>query len=727
MPVSVDLTTLNPRQREAVEHIASPTLVLAGAGSGKTRVLTHKIAYLVSQGVSPWRILAVTFTNKAAREMSTRVAALLGMPADGLWIGTFHGICCRILRREAERWGLPRNFTIYDRDDQKTAVRKAMAALGLPKNAVNPSNAISVISRAKNDFLGPDELEKQLSGPDARSLVGIYRQYSRILAEAGAFDFDDLLVRPVERFQAYPEILDEWRRRFSAILVDEYQDTNRVQYLFMKLLAGNAGTITVVGDDDQSIYSWRGADIRNILEFERDFAGVHTVRLEQNYRSTKTILAAANAVVANNRGRMAKKLWTEGAAGDPVTVLECRDDRDEAERVIEAVRADARDNDTPLRDMVILYRTNAQSRAFEEVLRRRAIRYIIVGGLRFYERKEVKDILAHLRSLVNPNDVLSFARAAANPKRGIGEKTIERLEEFASEKGITFRDAVNRADEVLSGAALARVSEYRGILIRLDDLRRKSTPLDKVGEALLEELGYELWLREEYPEDADERIDNVRELVTALGEYEAAEEEDPLSSFLAEVSLMTDVDSWEEGADALTLMTLHSAKGLEFKSVFIVGAERGLFPLASSLDDENDYEEERRLFYVGITRARERLTVSYALGRFRFGQVSGGASPFVAELPQDVVRFVPPERPETFTRPVRGQRITRPMEFEDWSQDTPETAVSPFPVGSYVRHPLFGRGRVMESRGAGMDATLTIAFPGGTKKVIARFANLTRA
>jgi DNA helicase II / ATP-dependent DNA helicase PcrA len=724
---SLDLSTLNKPQREAVEHISGPTLVLAGAGSGKTRVLTHKIAHLVDQGISPWRILAVTFTNKAAREMTGRVEQLLGMPAQGLWIGTFHGICCRILRREADRWGFRRDFTIYDRDDQKTAVRKAIKALGLPKDRIKPPQAISIIGKAKNDALTPDQLEEQLSGPDAGYLAAIYRMYQRILDDAGAFDFDDLLVRPVEKFQAYPDTLASYQKRFSAILVDEYQDTNRVQYLLMRLLGGDSGRMTVVGDDDQSIYSWRGADIRNILEFERDYPKVHTVRLEQNYRSTGNILAAANAVVANNEGRMPKRLWTADAAGEKVRVLECRDDRDEASRVIDRIEDDRREHDTALRDMVILYRTNAQSRAFEEVLRRRNILYVIVGGLRFYERKEVKDILAHLRCMVNPNDVLSFTRAISNPKRGVGDRTIEKLEAFAVGKKISFRDALDRAGEVLTGGSLSKVVGYRDMLDKLSGLRETATP-GEVAEALVEELDYEKWLGEQYPEDVKDRIENVRELIAALEEYEAPEDEDPYAAFLAEVSLMADVDTWDDDTDAITLMSLHAAKGLEFTAVHIGGVERGLFPLPSSYDAPEDLEEERRLFYVGITRARERLTISYAVSRMRHGIMGGGQSFFVDEMPDETIDFHGLPKIETPTRPYRGQPIRKPLAFEDYSQETPDAGEgAPFAVGSHVRHPIFGRGQITACRGVGGDATLTIKFGAKTKKIVARFANLTPA
>jgi len=712
---------LNDAQRAAVEHIDGPTLVLAGAGSGKTRALTHKIAYLVSRGVKPWRILAVTFTNKAAREMATRVQTHLNIPVEGLWIGTFHGICVRIIRREAERWGFKRDFTIYDRDDQLSTIKKAMKEFGIDKERLNPAHALHTIGRAKNEFTSPEDLENKLNGPDAKLKADIYRRYNELLKKAGAFDFDDLLMKPVEKFGRHPDILGEWQRRFDHILVDEYQDTNHTQYLLMKMLCGDYGHVTVVGDDDQSIYSWRGADITNILRFESDFKDAKTVRLEQNYRSTGTILRAANSVVAHNTNRMSKKLWTEIADGDPVEILECGSERDEAERIVSSLKNEMKEYGFSRKDFAILYRTNAQSRAFEDVLRRRGIPYVIVGGLRFYERKEIKDILAYLRLLANPDDEVAFVRAITTPKRKIGDRTIERVSQFVRENGITFIDALNRAGEYASGITATRLKEFSGILKAAAE-KGAMSGIDAACEEIVEAIDYKAYLEKEHPENADERFDNVRELITAMNEYENPGEDDGLSAFLAEVSLMSDVDSWEGEVDRVTLMTLHSAKGLEFPSVFIVGVEKGLFPLSRAFDEEGQLEEERRLFYVGITRAEQRLHVSYAASRERYGTYSGGASMFIKEIPGDTCRLIVPEVHPRVSVTERRKPIRRTMEFEDYSQDIPDSDdLSPFSIGSYVSHPKFGRGEVTASSSSGGDVFLTIRFVGGMKKIKSSF------
>jgi len=721
----IETSTLNPSQRDAVEHCDGPTLVLAGAGSGKTRVLTYKIAHLVSKGIKPWRILAVTFTNKAARVMISRVENLLGMPADRLWIGTFHRICARIIRIEADKWGLRRDFTIYDENDSMNVVKKALKQLDIPKEKLPPGRVRHIIGKAKNSFIAPDELCNFITDKDAEVIAKVYRRYREIMNDAGAFDFDDLLVRPVEMFGKHPESLEKWRRKFDHLLVDEYQDTNRTQYLFMRLLAGSSGNVTVVGDDDQSIYSWRGADIRNILEFESDFEDVKTVRLEKNYRSTGTILHAANSVVANNRSRMQKRLWTDRPEGERVRLLECLSDRDEAERVIAAIEKERRQYRPALRDFVILYRTNAQSRAFEDVLRRRGIAYVIVGGLRFYERREIKDILAYLRFLSNPSDAVSFERAISVPKRGIGSRTVEMIEQFSAERHITILEALARADELFSAKSVIakKIGEFYDLIRRVDRMRADAV-IGELAQTIVKEIGYELYLRNEDPVTFEERMDNVNELITAMNEYENTTEEDDLAAFLSEVSLVTDVDTWDESTDAVTLMTLHSAKGLEFPSVFIVGAERGLFPLPFAFEEQAKLEEERRLFYVGITRAEERLHVSYALQRMRHGSVTGGASMFVSELPFEVLDMEVPE-PLYRAAPAHRGHVRRRMEFEDYAQNAPyEESDARFRVGSCVLHPVFGRGWITASSGSGENTKLKIMFGTREKTILVKYARL---
>lgn len=722
----VDLNALNSSQREAVEHIEYPTLILAGAGSGKTRVLTYKIAYLVSRGIKPWRILAVTFTNKAAREMVSRVEHLLHIPAQNLWIGTFHSICVRILRREAGNWGFRQDFTIYDEDDSVSVIKKALKELGIPKERLIPKRVKHIISKAKNNFVLPDKLTEFAYGHDAKLISTVYRRYMERLRDAGAFDFDDLLVRPVEMFRKYPESLKRWEEKFSHILIDEYQDTNRTQYLLVKLLAGKSGKITVVGDDDQSIYRWRGADLQNILGFESDFKKVNTFRLEKNYRSTGNILKAANSVVENNKGRMGKRLWTDRPDGDRVKVLECLSDQDEAERVVSTIEQERSTYGFKLKDFVILYRTNAQSRSFEGVLRQRGIPYVIVGGVRFYERMEIKDILAYFRIIANHNDTVSFIRAITTPKRGIGLKTIEVIEKFAEEKKISLIDALDRADEIFSGEILRKVKDFNNILQSALKMRGEYG-LDKIAQEIVEKADYIKYLKNLYPENFEERVDNINELITAMSEFENMTDEDDLSTFLSGVSLVADIDSWDDEYDALTLMTLHSAKGLEFPSVFITGVERGLFPMPKAFDDNSELEEERRLFYVGITRAEERVHVSYALQRARHGSYSGGASMFVSELPWNVLDIETPE--QLYAKiPVRKQSIRRAMEFEDYSQEVPGTDEGgQYRVGSYIRHPVFGRGKITACSGSGDRTKLTILFGNKEKKIIAKYGKLTHA
>ncbi len=723
----IDFDTLNHPQRDAVLNCEGPTLVLAGAGSGKTRVLTHKIAHLVSLGLKPWEILAVTFTNKAAREMTARVESLLKIPAQGLWIGTFHGICVRILRQEADRWGLNRNFTIYDRDDQISMVRRVLSEMGIAKETMSPQKALGLIGKAKNDGLTPEDFERNAVGRDAAITAKVYRKYSELMRNAGAFDFDDLLLKPVEMFQKNPESLHDWQKKFRHILVDEYQDTNRTQYILMRLLSLQHGNVTVVGDDDQSIYSWRGANIQNILNFEQDFRGVATVRLEDNYRSTSYILRAANEVVKNNKERMTKELRTSRQGGSKIRLIEAWDDRDEADKVVGSISRERDSRNLCLRDTVILYRTNAQSRSFEDILRRRGLPYVIVGGIRFYERREIKDVLSYLRLVANPMDTISFSRAIGVPKRGIGPKTIEAIERFAANNGITILDSLRRAGEYLSGGTmLKKVLDFSGTMDHLTGLRA-SARLDQLAQAVVEKTGYLSWLEGEEPETIEDRRENLNELVTALGEFENTTSDDDLTAFLNEVTLVSDVDGWDDATDAVTLMTLHSAKGLEFPSVYIVGVENGLFPLPKTFDNPADLEEERRLLYVGITRAEDFLHISYARQRMRYGSFSGGASMFIQEIPMDVLEY---DKPQPAVDPAqshpRRQPVRRTMEFEDYSQEIQEATGGGFKVGDYVRSPVFGRGRITRINGSGEDAVLTIMFGVQEKKIVARFGKLTR-
>ena len=734
MKYDIDLSVLNQEQREAVTNIERPMLVLAGAGSGKTRVLTYKIAHLVSRGVQPWKLLAVTFTNKAAREMADRIEKLLDIPVKNLWIGTFHGICLRILRYEADRWGIKKDFTIYDRDDQLSVVKRALKELNVSKDRLSPNQVLGIIGKAKSAMLTTDELAETVSGFDSEIIIKVVKKYNETLRSSGGFDFDDLLNVPVEKFRDDPETLQKWQSKFNHILVDEYQDTNRSQYLLMKMLAGDRGNITVVGDDDQSIYSWRGAVVENILSFENDFKDTKIVKLERNYRSTETILKVANEVVSRNRKRMSKKLWTDGAKGDPVKILPCYNDRDEAETVTGDIQKEQSEKGYELRDFVILYRTNAQSRSFEEVLRRRNIRYMIVGGLKFYERKEIKDILSYLKFLVNPDDIISFERSVGVPKRGLGDKTVEAIENFAVDKNTNVFEIIKDAGSYFNGSTLKKIEDYVQLMKELDSMRGKE-PIDKICLSLVNKIGFEEYLMKEFPENYSERIENVHELITAMSEFANEREGDDLSVFMTEVSLMTDVDSWDDDSGALTLMTMHSAKGLEFKSVYIAGVENGLFPLPQSFEDDRQMEEERRLFYVGITRAEKNLHISYADYRERFGSFSGGPSIFLKDIPASLLDKETESKPAIDKTSFGMSKYRRQGVPEYLSSSEAERVIADdfgasgkagvYKTGTIVSHPLFGRGKITGNSGSGDNLIYTISFSAGTKKISALYGKLT--
>jgi DNA helicase II / ATP-dependent DNA helicase PcrA len=631
--VPVDLASLNPAQRAAVECTEGPVLILAGAGSGKTRVLTTRVAHLLDRGLAqPWQVLALTFTNKAAREMKERIAALVGGSLEEMWVGTFHSLFARILRREADFIGYGRNYTIYDSDDQLKLIKASMERLQISVNQLNPKRVRSAISSAKNAMQGPEEFAALDSGFVHERLTEIYREYARRLREADSMDFDDLLVKPIELFERHPQRLAVYQQRFRYILIDEYQDTNRAQFEATRLLAGGHGNLCVVGDDDQSIYGWRGADIGNILDFEQAWPGARTFKLEQNYRSTETILDAAHAVVSHNAGRKPKKLWTRNGKGDPVALLAAEDDTMEAALVCQRI-LEHRDARGTFRDCAVLYRTNAQSRALEDAFRRNGVRYQIVGGLRFYERREVKDCLAYLHLLANPRDEISLLRVINYPRRGIGDSSIQALQAASAAARVPLAELLPHAAGVpgISKGALPRLMEFHQLL----ETSRRRLEHEKaavVFAGILDEIHLLEALEAEGPEGVP-RMENVRELQAALEDYEENSELG-LPGFLQEVALVADVDAWDDREDHVTLMTVHSAKGLEFPLVFVTGLEEGLFPLAGAFDDPDDLEEERRLFYVAATRAKRRLTLSYAAFRRRYGRGGGG-------LPSSFLELIP--------------------------------------------------------------------------------------
>lgn len=748
------LKTLNPEQRAAVEHFEGPLLVLAGAGSGKTRVLTSRIAYLVEEyGVDPASILAVTFTNKAAGEMRERVRRLLGHEPAGMWIGTFHAIGARILRRHASILGWAPNFSILDADQTLRETKRVMDRLNIPTKRWHPKAVHAAISSAKNQLVDAEEYAKLAHDVFARVVAEVYPAYEASLKEQNAFDFDDLLVRPVELFTTYEALLTQFRERFQFLLVDEYQDTNHAQYRLLKLLASEHGNLMVVGDDDQSIYRWRGADIRNILDFESDFPSASVIRLEQNYRSSATILEAANRVIAENVRRKGKTLRTDAGPGERLTLVEAADEQDEANWIVAEVLARLEENpQLTARDFVILYRTNAQSRALEEAFRRHDLPYQIVGGTRFYERREIMDVLAYLRLISNPRDAGAFNRIVNYPRRGIGDTSLDKLLSWAAEEGLTPLDAAARAAEcpTLGKAAVKPLVAFAEMIRRFQGLAAH-IGVGELLEKLLEEIDLLEALRDEGPEGED-RIDNVRELVAGAHEFDAAErdEEDlevlqaatPLDLFLQKVSLIADVDRHDPDAHAVTMMTLHNAKGLEYPVVFISGLEDGLFPLARAYDDPEELEEERRLFYVGITRAMEKLYLTHARVRRRAGEV-------LRCVPSSFLESIPRELLEERTTPTLAR--TRTLGEERWrsrrrssaagspwdddggqesglvvdyseSQDAPR-----FVKGEVVRHPTFGRGTIRELSGFGRDLKAVIEFESvGRKKIIVRYANLQK-
>lgn len=730
--------SLNPRQKEAVESWQGPLLILAGAGSGKTRVLTHRIAYLIGAcDVRPWQILAVTFTNKAAREMRERVEKLLGQNAREVMLGTFHACCLRILRRESAHLGFERDFVIYDVDDQLRLLKSILQDLNINEKMTPPRSVHNRISTAKNHLIPPGQYLEHVADPtflDER-VARIYTEYQRQLHRNGAMDFDDLIMKPIELFKQYPQILDRYQERFKFILVDEYQDTNHAQYVLINLLAEKYRNICCVGDDDQSIYGWRGADISNILSFEKDYPEAKVVRLEQNYRSTSVILKAASAVVRHNAMRKGKELWTDQEGGHPIVLLESQDEREEADEIVNEIRAitDSKPG-VDLGDIAILYRTNAQSRVFEDSFRWSKIPYTIVGGLRFYERREIKDALAYLRLVVNPDDTMSLMRIINVPRRGIGNTTIDRLNDYAREHDISVAEAIQHIDQIdtISAGLKGKVREFGHLIRRYQQARTELAP-HEIAEGLLSEAGYLAYLRTEYGKEAEDRLENITELFTALKTHTEEAIDPSLETFLSDVALVADVDQWDDKQRSVTLMTLHSAKGLEFQHVFIAGLEDGLLPHASSIDEPGQLEEERRLFYVGITRAKKVLYLSYALTRRRYGYEPMATMPsrFVGEIPQQFVqesaKARAKKRSSKQSGPPQRQSVISSYQKSKPASTPKSSGKGLFAVGERVQHASFGAGKITHCEGNGDNQKVTIMFDDNTRrKLIVKYANLTR-
>jgi len=723
------LDGLNPAQREAVIHAGSPLLIVAGAGSGKTRVLTNRIAYLLAaRAVAPYEILAITFTNKAAGEMRERVQALVGPRAKSMWVSTFHSACVRILRQEAVAAGYKQNFTIYDQSDAQRLVALIGKDLNLDPKRYNPRQIHALISNAKNELMGPADYANQTTNHFEEIVAETYAIYQKKLHEGNVFDFDDLIMKTIELLQRHSEVKARYRSRFRHVLVDEYQDTNHAQYVLVRELVGNESDgfppaeLCVVGDADQSIYAFRGATIRNILQFEEDYPSARTILLEQNYRSTQNILSAANAVITNNASRKAKNLWSDSGAGSAIITYEADDERDEAEFVVNEIRSLQSEGISQPGETAIFYRTNNQSRPFEEVFMRSAIPYKVVGGVRFYERKEVRDLLAYLRVLANPYDEISLRRIINTPKRGIGDKAIASLDAL----DLPLWDALFKCDQAsdLTARAISAIDQFANLMATLRTMVEKGFKPSVIAEAVIEQSGLGAELSDSTDPQDEGRLENIEELVAVAQEYEEDENlqgdddapsEISLVGFLERVSLVADSDQIPDGEDhggVVTLMTLHTAKGLEFPTVFLTGLEEGVFPHSRSLGDPNEIEEERRLAYVGLTRARERLYLTRASTRFMFGTPTYNApSRFFGEIPEQLMERKSP----SFTPKIKSAPAVRSTGKRVISLD--------LAVGDRVLHQTFGIGHVRSLTGDGERAEATIDFGNyGERRLLLRYA-----
>lgn len=731
---------LNPQQANAVQTVDGPMLILAGAGSGKTKVLTCRIAHLLNQGVRPYRILAITFTNKAAAEMRERVDKMAGEAAKDVWLHTFHAFCAKLLRIEIHNLeNYTNNFAIYDTTDTKSLMKQILQEMNLDEKRYQPSAVIGRISNAKNQLQSPEDYAKQASDFYDGKVAEIYARYEAKLQQNNALDFDDLLLLTLKLLQENEEVRTKYQDKFDYIMVDEYQDTNHAQYLLTKILAAKHKNICVVGDADQSIYGWRGADITNILDFEKDYPEAKLVKLEQNYRSTQVILDAANAVIDNNTGRKPKNLWTDNGNGNQITYFRAIDERDEARFVIEQIQALDSRYDVKLGDISVLYRTNTQSRVFEEMLIKSGIPYNIVGGTKFYERKEIKDIIAYLRVIFNPNDSLSLLRIINVPRRGIGDATLAKLQAYAEENNMNLFDVVSASGDVpgLSSRFVGKLEELSSIIFELmGEANSGEVPVKQLIDNVMTKTGYLEELENSKSAQDQSRVENLKELLSVAEDFSKGEEEDNLENFLGRVALVSDIDDAELGEEAITLMTLHSAKGLEFPVVFLVGMEEGIFPHARTLMDEEEIEEERRLCYVGITRAERTLFLSHARMRTVFGHtVSYPPSRFLKEVPRNLIHeFKRPQAQRAVTQQVAPQKEKRTTNTNWFLQ--PKTSFMPkeastnsatFTAGEKVSHAKWGEGTVVSVNNTADGQEVKVAFAGaGIRSLLTKYAVLKK-
>lgn len=732
---------LNSMQQEAVYHTEGPVLILAGAGSGKTRVLTHRIAYLIEEkGINPWNIMAITFTNKAAQEMRERVDKIVGFGSESIWVSTFHSSCVRILRRYIDRLGYDNNFTIYDTDDQKTVIKEVCKRLNIDTKMYKERSLMAAISSAKDELVSPEEFRLNASASTdwgSQTVARVYDAYQKQLKQNNALDFDDLIVKTVELFQNCPEVLDSYQERFRYIMVDEYQDTNTAQFKFVSLLASKYKNLCVVGDDDQSIYKFRGANIGNILGYEKVFPDAKVIKLEQNYRSTQNILQAANEVIKNNLGRKDKTLWTANEQGTPLHFRQFQNGYEEAEYIAGDISQKVREGNYEYKECAILYRTNAQSRLFEEKFLLANIPYKIVGGVNFYARKEIKDLLAYLKTVDNARDDVAVRRIINVPKRGIGATTMDKVQTYAQEMGISLYDALKEADQIGTlGRSAVKVRPFVDFIQKF----RSQVEFLSVSELLqkiIDETGYVAELEAENTEESQARIENIDELISKAVSYEEESEEPTLSGFLEEVALIADIDSVDDNDDRVLLMTLHSAKGLEFPNVYLAGMEDGMFPSYMTIvgDDPTELEEERRLCYVGITRAMKELTLTAAQQRMIRGETQyNKVSRFIREIPRELVELgrEPKERkitsmPQSNNTYARMRQTYSKNTFSPKTFEVKKAEGLNYGVGDTVRHIKFGTGTVTSIVDGGKDYEVTVDFDKvGIKKMFASFAKLKK-
>ncbi|MGX9950268.1 DNA helicase PcrA [Bacillus subtilis] len=730
------LSGLNPVQQEAVKTTDGPLLLMAGAGSGKTRVLTHRIAYLMAEKhVAPWNILAITFTNKAAREMKERVESILGPGADDIWISTFHSMCVRILRRDIDRIGINRNFSILDTGDQLSVIKGILKERNLDPKKFDPRSILGTISSAKNELTEPEEFSKVAGGYYDQVVSDVYADYQKKLLKNQSLDFDDLIMTTIKLFDRVPEVLEFYQRKFQYIHVDEYQDTNRAQYMLVKQLAERFQNLCVVGDSDQSIYRWRGADITNILSFEKDYPNASVILLEQNYRSTKRILRAANEVIKNNSNRKPKNLWTENDEGIKISYYRGDNEFGEGQFVAGKIHQLHSSGKRKLSDIAILYRTNAQSRVIEETLLKAGLNYNIVGGTKFYDRKEIKDILAFLRLVSNPDDDISFTRIVNVPKRGVGATSLEKIASYAAINGLSFFQAIQQVNFIgVSAKAANALDSFRQMIENLTNMQDYLS-ITELTEEILDKTEYREMLKAEKSIEAQSRLENIDEFLSVTKNFEQKSEDKTLVAFLTDLALIADIDQLDQqeeesgGKDAITLMTLHAAKGLEFPVVFLMGLEEGVFPHSRSLMEEAEMEEERRLAYVGITRAEQELYLTNAKMRTLFGRTNmNPESRFIAEIPDDLLENLNEKKETRATsarkmQPRRGP-VSRPVSYASKTGgDTLNWA-----VGDKAGHKKWGTGTVVSVKGEGEGTELDIAFPSpvGVKRLLAAFAPIEK-